>query len=345
MTPLPTYSLSFEKQKHGKVQPETKGKHPSSYQLDSICASDITAAKKLILDLQQYEQETERKVGFLQVLDPVNPVCSVQIQAPVGSVIDKMNESLVKIVNSDKSKAEKVEAVFIALNVTPEERDRIEFETREQSSTYLWARARAKCITASKCHRAISFTHRTSGKALVNEILKPRSFVSADTQFGIEHEDDAINRYKDPRNVTVERCGLFISLEKGFLAASPDGIVTETSGDKGLLEVKALPSFSDVEPIDAYMISKYPVKLTTETINGVKQRLPKLKKNHMYYHQIQLQLYCCAHFASFAEFLILHVNVNKSHYERILPDLEWRERNISKMEDFYRSKVIDELLK
>ena len=61
----------------------------------------------------------------------------------------------------------------------------------------------------------------------------------------------------------------------GFcMAASPDGIVTFPDGEKGILEVKAPPSFSDEEPFDAYKNSKYPIKFSTETIDGVKQRLP-----------------------------------------------------------------------
>ena len=150
--------------------------------------------------------------------------------------------------------------------------------------------------------------------------------------------------YRDCWNVTVQDCGLFISIENGHFSASPDGVVTEPSGDKGIIEVKALPTFSQIDPLQAYSDNKYPVKMTLVNLNGNRQRLPKLKKTHKFYHQIQLQLYCFSHFAQFAEFVILHVDVNKLHYERIYPDQEWKESKIDKMETFYTRKVVDELL-
>ena len=345
MQAVPTYDLPFEKQKHGQIQSERKGKHPSTYQLDEICNSDVKAAKKMICDLHQYETNTNKKVGFLQVLDSDNPVTSIATQVPVGSIIDKMNETIKTVARSDKTRPEKVGDILEAVNVSEEERNRIESETKEQAATYLWMRARAKRIRASICHRVISFTNRTSGKVLVSDIIKPKSFSTAATQFGIHHEQLAITKYKDSRDVVVEKCGLVISVAKGFLAASPDGIITESNGEKGLLEVKALPSWTDILPFDAYKIPKYPVKMSTLTVNGINRKAPRLKKTHAHYHQVQLQLYCCSHFAKFVDYVILHVNVGKVHVERIFPDEEWQMTMLSKLQDFYKEKVIDELLK
>ena len=343
---VPTYELPFEKQKHGHTQKERKGKHPSSYQLNDICESDIKAAKKLISDLKDFEVKTKTKVGCLQVLDPVNPIAPVNAQVPVGSFIDKMNSDIEKIARSEKSREEKVTEVMNALKVSAEDRDRMEEETRGQAAVALWMRAREKRIRASICYRAISFQYRTpsAGQGLVKDILRPTQFSTADVQFGIDNEDAAIKKYEDSRNVTVEKCGMFISLEKGYLSATPDSIIIEPSGEKGLLEVKALPTFSKVLPVNAYMDNKYPVKMTRVVVNGVTQRVPKLKKNHKYYHQVQLQLYCCSHFATFADFGIFHKEVDQIHVERIFRDDVWVATNIPKMEAFYTSKVMDVLL-
>lgn len=336
--PIPTYELPLEKQRHGQNIVHKTGKHPSSYQLDVVCNSDVAAAKRLITDLQKFEEEQNRKVAFLQVCDIQTPVLSLSIQAPVGSIVDSLNDKIENIRKSEKTRLEKIDDVIAALRVSEEERDRIEQETRKQAGSHIWTRAREKRITASKCHSVISFTYRTSGKGLVNSILKPsaRPIQTPAVQFGIEHEPDAIKKYVESRHVTTEECGLFISTEKGFLAATPDSIVTDPDGQKGLLEVKALPTFKDIEPFDAYKSPKYPVALNNNN--------PTLKKKNLYYHQVQLQLYCCKHFASFADFVILHVDVDKIHYERIYPDQEWIQTKIPKMEAFYKSKVADKLL-
>ena len=348
--PLATYDMPFEKQKPGKVTKELKGKHPSTYQLDEICDSDIKSAKTLIHALKSYQEKTGNQVGFLHVLDAQNPIASNDIQAPVGSIIDSMKQTIQKIARSEKTREEKIEGILEALQVNQEQRDRIERETKEQSSTYLWMRAREMRISASKCHRVITFTNRTSGQNLINEIIKPKQFSTAATQFGIQHENLAIEKYIDYKkslgdNVTVEKTGLVIAIEKGFLAASPDGSVISQNGEKGLLEVKALPSFSDISPADACKISKYPVKETRERRGDQMQMVKRLKKNHQYYHQIQLQLYCCKHFATFVDFVILHVNVGEIFCERIFPDQDWQASKIDKMLDFYKQKVIPELLK
>ena len=209
-----------------------------------------------------------------------------------------------------------------ALTVNEQQRDALERETRGQASTFLWMRAREKRIRASMCHRVITFTGRTSGKCVINDIMKPKSFTSADTQFGITHEPQAIERYSQSRDIAIENCGLFISIDKGFLSATPDSILTERSGDKGVLEVKALPTFQDVRPLDTYKDKNYPVKMNRKVVNGQIQMVPELKKKHKFYHQIQLQLYCCP-FASFADFVIYHVKVNQFHFERIYPEQAW----------------------
>ena len=71
------------------------------------------------------------------MLDPINPVSSLNTQPFIGSITDKQNEQLAKIVNSDKSMTEKCGDVLLAFKVTLEQRITTELETREQSSTYL----------------------------------------------------------------------------------------------------------------------------------------------------------------------------------------------------------------
>ena len=48
-----------------------------------------------------------------------------------------------------------------------------------------------------------------------------------------------IKVYQDQTSNDVQPCGLFISLQHGYVAATPDGVVTDSqSKEVGLLEVK-----------------------------------------------------------------------------------------------------------
>ena len=188
MESLPTYELPFEKQVHGKQVKEIKGKHPAYYQLDHICDSEKQAAAILIRQLKQYEVDKKTKVACLQVINEEGPVISTNVQAPIGSIIDKINTEIANCRKSGKCHNEKVNDVVEVMKVTEQLRNQIELETRGQSGSFLWNRAREKRITASLCHRVISFTGRTSGKLLINEIIKRKVFSTASTEFGINHE-------------------------------------------------------------------------------------------------------------------------------------------------------------
>ena len=56
---------------------------------------------------------------------------------------------------------------------------------------------------------------------------------------GITHETEAIKVYQDQTGNDVQPCDLFISPQHGYVAASPDGVVTDSrSKEVGLTEVK-----------------------------------------------------------------------------------------------------------
>ena len=49
------------------------GKHPSYYQLDQVCESNIEAAKTLITDMKAYGESTGNEDGLLCVQNPEEP--------------------------------------------------------------------------------------------------------------------------------------------------------------------------------------------------------------------------------------------------------------------------------
>jgi hypothetical protein len=62
---------------------------------------------------------------------------------------------------------------------------------------------------------------------------------------GILQEDTTIEEYKlkkaeENENVIVHRSGLVIHPEQRYLAGSPDGIVSVSTGETGFIEIKYL---------------------------------------------------------------------------------------------------------
>lgn len=96
---------------------------------------------------------------------------------------------------------------------------------------------------------------------------------------GRKHESTAAKVYEQMTGKTTEECGLFISSTHPFLASSPDRIVDETS----LLEIKCPWVARDKE-------------INPETVEyiylGEEDGLYHLYRSHMYFFQIQGQMFC-----------------------------------------------------
>ena len=72
----------------------------------------------------------------------------------------------------------------------------------------------------------------TSIKSFVIKKLAPKSIDIAAIRYGNDLKQEAIESYKrfcksNGKEVVVESCGLLVSLSAPWLAASPDGIVSE----------------------------------------------------------------------------------------------------------------------
>lgn len=236
---------------------------------------------------------------------------------------------------------QKVEEFMNGLNITAEIRNGIEEETRDQSVSLSWTRVREKKITASSCHRVISYTGRASPKNVVKDIIRSRSFSTAATRYGLENEEHARDTYAEGiRNTgaTVLRSGFCICPNKGFIGASPDAIILQTNGQKGLLEIKCPFKYRNATIEEAVQSkdSNYPIK----KIDGINQ----LKKTHQYYHQIQMQLLVCEDFADYCIFMVYHADKKCQFVQRIEKDDNWTTQNVRKMTNFYREHVVREIL-
>lgn len=111
-------------------------------------------------------------------------------------------------------------------------------------------------------------------------------------KYGIDNEAVAAVKYeehmkKEGNPVKLLECGLFVSLENGQLAASPDRIVIEqNTAERGCLEIKCCFKGKEGTPEEAIkkyqQESSFPLKLVKDQI--------VLKDKHSYFYQVQMQM-------------------------------------------------------
>ncbi|OXA47309.1 hypothetical protein Fcan01_17579 [Folsomia candida] len=103
-------------------------------------------------------------------------------------------------------------------------------------------------------------------------------------EYGKNNEENAIKAYEMVKGLipgSVKKCGLFVDLNNGIFAASPDRVLD----DDGLLEVKCPPSIRDKDPKDWPTFS--PKTSCLENRDGQL----RLKRSHAYYYQVIMQIY------------------------------------------------------
>lgn len=131
----------------------------------------------------------------------------------------------------------------------------------------------------------------------------------------------------------IESCGLYVDKLTPWLAASPDGIVTdlsEANHSKGCLEVKC-----------SYVCEKRRVTDACRNVNGfclteVDGRI-ELSKSHMYFYQVQTQMHVTyLHWCDFCVWSPLgEVFVQRIKYDKVFMDTA-----LVKAKNFYFNKFL-----
>ena len=119
-------------------------------------------------------------------------------------------------------------------------------------------------------------TPRRNMPKLCRSLMFPVKLHTMPVTHGLAHEQDALAEFHKVTGLKVEKCGLFISQDHPFLAATPDGLV----GEEYIVEVKCpyKGRFSSIEPGEFFPFLVYVEGNVT------------LKKNHKYYDQVQCQM-------------------------------------------------------
>ena len=70
----------------------------------------------------------------------------------------------------------------------------------------------------------------------------------------------------------------------------------------------------------------------------------QLKKNHNYYHQVQIQLYVCKEYdwCEWCDFCIF--KCKGISVDRILPDEDWEHKYIPELKNYFDENIVPELV-
>ncbi len=170
---------------------------------------------------------------------------------------------LVNDVPSDQ--LEELKSVFYNTKVvvSAEEVDNIKESTIEQAENQLWIIERRKRITASNVGSIAKMRATTKRSGKVKQLLYSSFRGNAATRYGTDRETVTRQKYVTHMkecghpNMTVRECGMFISAENPWLAASPDGIVDNCDdGFSGLLKIKN-PYSEENDDIRSYSEIKF----------------------------------------------------------------------------------------
>ena len=233
------------------------------------------------------------------------------------------------------------EKIITDLSISSEERTKLEQMTVQQSHCSLWYQARFKRITGSKCCKILTQISKTP--ALLRNVLytKPFTIVPAPIKWGRDNEPIALQKYVEymqengHTELKLRQCGFFVHPHKPWLGASPDGIVVDPPYSTGLLEIKCPYSVRDTPPRLACQESSFYCYTSDDGI-------PRLKRTHEYYHQVQLELYVCSDSCGWCDFCVY--TTKGILVERIYPDQEWEQKCIPQLKEYYFKHILPELV-
>jgi hypothetical protein len=164
---------------------------------------------------------------------------------------------------------------------------------------------------------------------------------------GQDFEPVARRCYINETGNQVTPCGLVISKDFHFHAASPDGLVTDITGEKGLLEIKC-PFCLNEQPLE---VTGRPTCTCTPYVD-IAAKLPsycindgnsvKLKETHRYYAQVQGQMGITGRY--WCDFVVFTGHATQGlHIQRINFDKLYWEDICSKLCQFYYKFCLKEL--
>ena len=222
-----------------------------------------------------------------------------------------------------------------SLNVSPAERQKIERTTLEQANDQSWFELRKSRLTASNFGTVARRRHATPVAKLVRNLLYDVPREARSLQWGRDHEEDARQAYsrKSGPTMILTRSGLVIHPEHGWLACSPDDLVSDTVAEsQGLVEYKCPYSARDITVEEACKKKDFMCMLNSGKVT--------LKRTHKYYYQVQGQMAITRR--RWCDFVIW--TPHSTTVERINFNEEFWATVVPKLELFYDRAIVPELV-
>ena len=225
-----------------------------------------------------------------------------------------------------------------SLCVDKEKRDYIEELSKDQTNSKHWHEARQHRLTASDFHKIKNIRKGTDPKTFLKQKLYTKSKIFTKTmKNGLEREGQAAERYRlqkaiDGDPVTLHNVGFHVSLEKGFLGATPDRIAVDRHGSNILVELKNPENSWDLDDMRNVMLKQPCLKSENGEI--------VLKTSHSYYTQVQGQMYVLN--AQYCDFVIC--TKHTMWIKRIERNQHFINEMLLKLEDFFDNIFAPEIV-
>ena len=227
---------------------------------------------------------------------------------------------------------EKTKEFLDSLGNTALERSEITQKTiddREQ-----WHHERRNRVTATNFHPIANMRDSTSNKNIINRLFydTTKELDTPALQYGRVHEELALQAYEKQSNTKVKRpVGLIVHPQYPFLAATPDGVVSEEL----IVEVKCPKS---AENKSLQELAAKPLSGGSNTF-FLDDKL-HLKTSHTYYTQVQCQLACTG--AKFCDFFVW--TPSEVVCQRIARDEAFVPKRLDKVQAFYNECIVPEIV-
>ncbi|PFX12333.1 uncharacterized protein LOC111347439 [Stylophora pistillata] len=331
----PISEMSFVKHDYAKEKKAKRPKLASCPAQNGTCVSEkkVWPSERLQnfhKSLKEYQMKSGRAVGWTHILP---------------QKVNNLEEPLISPIKCHPISADELrvrfEKVKRNINFDEEKIKKVEEQTRGQSNSNLWHHHRQPRITATNCYRIAVQRETTSPTKIIQDVLGyKKPFQSKYMQEGLEMEDRIIAAYKllkqgeGVTDISVEKCGFFISKHHGLLGASPDGLVCDPSAEdsKGLLEVKYI-QMEKQESLEEALLRKGICKKFEESVI--------LNSRHKYYFQVQQAMFVAEQ--KWTDFVVMGTASSTPFCERVYFSQEHWDRIFPKLESFFNCWIVPEL--
>ena len=166
--------------------------------------------------------------------------------------------------------------------------------THDDDQSVVWFSERRKRITSSNVRSIAKRKSTTPVARLVNQLLYSTFRGNCATRWGLEQEQHSVAVYTSwlrergsPNPIIDIKCGLVVNTAYPWLAATPDGWVSDSaaSPSQGIVEFKNPYSYRDLAVSDAITAKK----CDCLSINNGQITL---KRTHSFCYQIQTAMFC-----------------------------------------------------